>query len=43
MVDWVDLLYPEPLTESQYEAAGAELGEDQTPEVGLRWVNRGRR
>jgi hypothetical protein len=38
MVYWADLLYREPVAESQMEAADTNLRAEELPEIGLRWV-----
>jgi hypothetical protein len=38
MVYWADLLYPQPVAEAQMEAADTQLGAEELPEIGLRWV-----
>ncbi len=38
MVYWADLLYPEPVAEARMEAAETQLGGEELPEIGLRWV-----
>ena len=38
MVYWADLLYPEPAAEARMEAADTQLGAEELPEIGLRWL-----
>ena len=38
MVYWADLLYRDPLAETQLEAADTQLRAEEFPEIGLRWV-----
>ena len=38
MVYWADLLYPAPVAEARMEATETQLGAEELPEIGLRWV-----